>query len=106
MNGENWTVLVDTHLGNPTGLTVDHWMDNRVYWCDSKLSVIESMKADGSDRVIVISVGMLFYQLTQQFKRIVIITTCAGCTHDLAYYTQAAGIDKYGVASTLTIICW
>ena len=54
MNGNNRTVLVNTRLGNPTGLVVDHSMDSRIYWCDSKENVIESMNPDGSNRVIVI----------------------------------------------------
>ncbi|XP_059178824.1 low-density lipoprotein receptor-related protein 2-like isoform X2 [Physella acuta] len=53
MNGENRAVLVDTKLGYPSGLAIDFYMGGRVYWCDSKENLIESMKPDGSDRVIV-----------------------------------------------------
>uniref|UniRef100_A0A2C9KAN0 EGF-like domain-containing protein n=1 Tax=Biomphalaria glabrata TaxID=6526 RepID=A0A2C9KAN0_BIOGL len=55
MNGEMRTVLVSTKLSYPSGLAIDYYMDNRIYWCDSKENLIESMKPDGTDRVIVTS---------------------------------------------------
>ena len=57
MNGENRTVLVSTRLGNPTGLTIDYWMGDRIYWCDNKENIIESIWPDGTDRVIVVGSG-------------------------------------------------
>ena len=57
MSGNNRTVLVNTRLGNPTGITIDFFMGDRVFWCDSKENLIESMQPDGSDRVIVVSSG-------------------------------------------------
>lgn len=59
MDGQNRTVLVDTRLANPTGLTLDTRMDNRLYWSDSKENIIESMRIDGSDRVIVVAGQLL-----------------------------------------------
>lgn len=58
MNGEHREELVSTRLGRPTGLAIDDHMNDRVFWCDSKENLIESMNADGSDRVIVIGKGM------------------------------------------------
>uniref|UniRef100_X1Z8P5 EGF-like domain-containing protein n=2 Tax=Capitella teleta TaxID=283909 RepID=X1Z8P5_CAPTE len=58
MNGANTQVLVNTHLGRPTGLTIDYWMNDRVFWSDSKENIIESMKPDGSDRIIVARSGL------------------------------------------------
>ena len=55
MNGKNRSTLVTDGLGNPTGITIDYWMNDRVFWCDSKERVIESMNADGTDRVQVIA---------------------------------------------------
>ena len=55
MNGENRTILVSDGLGNPTGITIDFWMNHRIFWCDSKEKKIESMNADGTDRVLVIA---------------------------------------------------
>ena len=57
MNGEKREVLVNERLAYPTGITIDYFMEHRVFWCDAKFNVIESMKADGSDRVIVIQKG-------------------------------------------------
>ena len=67
MSGENRTVLVSTRLGNPTGLTIDFSMAGRLYWCDSKENLIESMAADGSDRVVVVSAGMALYLVSRAF---------------------------------------
>ena len=50
MNGENVNVLVSTSLGSPSGLAIDYFMDNRIYWCDQRYSFIESIKFDGTDR--------------------------------------------------------
>uniref|UniRef100_A0A3Q4H6C5 Low-density lipoprotein receptor-related protein 2 n=1 Tax=Neolamprologus brichardi TaxID=32507 RepID=A0A3Q4H6C5_NEOBR len=56
MDGQHRQVLVqEEDLGWPTGLTVDYLNGNRIYWCDSKENIIESMKPDGTDRRIVIS---------------------------------------------------
>ncbi|XP_013407657.1 low-density lipoprotein receptor-related protein 2-like [Lingula anatina] len=58
MNGGNRSILINQRLGNPTGITIDYTMNNRVYWCDSKENKIESMNADGTGRVVVVSVGL------------------------------------------------
>lgn len=58
MDGQHREVLVkEEDLGWPTGLALDYLNGNRIYWCDSKENVIESMKPDGTDRKIVISGG-------------------------------------------------
>ena len=57
MDGTSRRALVTTRLGNPTGLTIDYSMGNRIYWCDSKENLIESMAWDGSDRVVVVNSG-------------------------------------------------
>ena len=62
MTGDNRTVLISERLGNPTGLTIDHYMAGRVYWCDSKENIIESMNPDGTDRAVVIMGGELSLQ--------------------------------------------
>jgi len=49
LDGSNYTRFVDTGLVWPNGLAVDQDTD-RLYWADSKLDVIESIKIDGSDR--------------------------------------------------------
>lgn len=58
MDGQHREVLVsEEDLGWPTGLALDYMNGNRIYWCDSKENLIESMKPDGTDRRIVISGG-------------------------------------------------
>uniref|UniRef100_A0A8C9SXP4 Low-density lipoprotein receptor-related protein 2 n=1 Tax=Scleropages formosus TaxID=113540 RepID=A0A8C9SXP4_SCLFO len=46
MDGQHRQVLLDEDLGWPTGLALDYFNGNRIYWCDSKENIIESMKAD------------------------------------------------------------
>ncbi|MCI4378617.1 hypothetical protein PGIGA_G00218030 [Pangasianodon gigas] len=55
MDGQHRQVLLDEDLGWPTGLTLDYLNGNRIYFCDSKENIIESMKPDGTDRKIVMS---------------------------------------------------
>ena len=57
MNGERRETLIDKRISSPYGLTIDDYNDDRVYWCDSKENVIESIRPDGSDRRIVVGVG-------------------------------------------------
>lgn len=55
MDGTKRKILVSERLGYPTGLTIDYAGGHRVYWCDTKLDVIESMKMDGTNRVTVLT---------------------------------------------------
>lgn len=57
MDGQHRQVLLDEDLGWPTGLALDYLNGDRIYWCDSKENIIESMKPDGSERKIVMSGG-------------------------------------------------
>lgn len=58
MDGQHREVLLDGEdLGWPTGLVVDYMNGNRIYWCDAKENIIESMKPDGTERKIIISGG-------------------------------------------------
>lgn len=63
MDGQHRQVLLDEDLGWPTGLTLDYLNGNRIYWCDSKENIIESMKPDGTDRKIVMSGGIYIYKV-------------------------------------------
>ena len=58
MNGENWTILVDTDIVFPTDLVIDFYQNHRVYWTDEKKQSIESMNYDGTDRVTLAHVGI------------------------------------------------
>lgn len=57
MDGSRRLPLVNTRLHHPTGLTVDTAMDHALYWVDTKLNVIESIKYDGKNRAVVIRGG-------------------------------------------------
>lgn len=57
MNGDNRETLVSTRISHPTGLTIDDSMGDRIYWCDSKENIVESMRPDGTDRVLVVGKG-------------------------------------------------
>ena len=59
MNGEHRQVLVSTRLRRPAALTVDYLMYDRVFWADSKENIVESMKWDGTDRVVVLMKGKI-----------------------------------------------
>lgn len=58
MSAENRVVIVNSRLSNPTGLTIDYAMGDRLFWCDSKLNIIESANADGTNRVIIMATGV------------------------------------------------
>ena len=57
MDGQQRRVLLDEDLGWPTGLALDYVNGGRIYWCDSKENIIESMTAEGSERKIIMSGG-------------------------------------------------
>ncbi|XP_014788251.1 low-density lipoprotein receptor-related protein 2-like, partial [Octopus bimaculoides] len=54
MTGERRQVLVNKELARPSGIAIDYFMNNRVFWSDSKFNRILSMKPDGTDQVVVI----------------------------------------------------
>lgn len=54
MDGRNRTVIHDTDLVWPNGLTLDH-SQQVLYWTDAYYSRIESSRVDGSNRRIVSS---------------------------------------------------
>uniref|UniRef100_A0AAR2L6Z9 EGF-like domain-containing protein n=1 Tax=Pygocentrus nattereri TaxID=42514 RepID=A0AAR2L6Z9_PYGNA len=54
MDGSMRRVLLDKKLRRPTGLAIDYF-SQRLYWADAELSVIGSLRFDGSDPLVVIS---------------------------------------------------
>lgn len=58
MNGENREVLVKTEITHPSSIAIDFFMNDRVYFSDSKENRIESMKPDGTDRHVVMAKGV------------------------------------------------
>ena len=57
MDGENRTVIHDTNLEMPDGLTLDY-AQQILYWIDAGLDRIESSNVDGTNRRIIISTRM------------------------------------------------
>lgn len=57
MNGENWTVLFDTGLREPYGLTIDY-DQQMLYWIDANHDQIERSSVDGTSRRLVVSRGI------------------------------------------------
>lgn len=51
LEGIDRQVIASTGLVWPSGITLDYLAD-KVYWCDAKLSVVESANLDGSGRRI------------------------------------------------------
>ena len=96
MDGTSRRALVTTRLGNPTGLTIDYSMGNRIYWCDSKENLIESMAWDGSDRVVVVNSGRfwssvhLHHKLSHNENLVVVVNSirfwsCIYFNHKLSH---------------------
>ncbi|TRY84843.1 hypothetical protein DNTS_002284 [Danionella cerebrum] len=54
MDGSMRRVLVDKKLRRPTGLAIDYFSQH-VYWADAELSIIGSVRLDGSDPLVVIN---------------------------------------------------
>ena len=57
MTGEQRRAVVSERLLRPTGLTIDYYKNHRVFWCDSKQNVIESVNYDGTDRAVIVRSG-------------------------------------------------
>jgi low density lipoprotein-related protein 2 len=58
MNGENIKIIVENSLDSPSGIAIDYFINNRIYWSDSKLKIIESINIDGTDRMKIIHSSM------------------------------------------------
>ena len=54
MDGENRTVIIDTDLVWPSGLTIDY-AQQILYWTDNNRGRIESSNVDGSNRITISS---------------------------------------------------
>ena len=50
MDGRDRTVLIDTDIVSPYGITIDY-AEQRIYWVDAELDKIEYSNTDGSGRV-------------------------------------------------------
>lgn len=54
MDGSKRRPLITEAIRHPSGLTVDYAQDNQIYWVDTKLNKIETMRADGTLRTTVV----------------------------------------------------
>lgn len=61
LDGSRRVPLVRDRIRHPTGLAVDLAGGHLLYWADTKLNHIESMRPDGSNRAIVLKGGKYYY---------------------------------------------
>lgn len=54
MDGSKRRRLLSDRMRHPAGLTIDHAMDHTLYWVDSKMNTIESIRPDGTNRIVVL----------------------------------------------------
>uniref|UniRef100_A0A3P9A5H3 EGF-like domain-containing protein n=1 Tax=Esox lucius TaxID=8010 RepID=A0A3P9A5H3_ESOLU len=54
MDGSLRRVILEKNLRRPTGLAIDYF-NQRLYWADTEMSVIGSIRFDGSDSVVAVS---------------------------------------------------
>ncbi|XP_072180900.1 low-density lipoprotein receptor-related protein 2-like [Diadema setosum] len=59
MNGENSIQIVRRGLVQPTGMTIDFANDDRIFFVDQKLNILQGMAFDGSNRKTLMS-GALY----------------------------------------------
>lgn len=63
LDGSRRTALVTERIVHPSGLTIDYASDHALYWVDSKLNHIETIKQDGSKREIILKGEKLHHPL-------------------------------------------
>jgi len=59
MDGQNMSVLV-SNLEWPNSMSIDY-PNNRLYWVDIKLMLVESIRLDGTDRRVSIHISITFF---------------------------------------------
>ncbi|XP_047676249.1 low-density lipoprotein receptor-related protein 1B-like isoform X1 [Tachysurus fulvidraco] len=97
MDGSLRRVLLEKNLRRPTGLAIDYYGD-RVYWADSELSVIGSVRFDGSDAQVAASIQ---HGVSQPFR----IDVFEDYIYATALNHRVFRVHKYGRqrASTLQL---
>ncbi|KAF7208497.1 transcript variant X2 [Nothobranchius furzeri] len=90
MDGTMREMLVEENIQWPTGLAVDYF-NERLYWADAKLSLICSVKLDGSDAVV--AVNTLKNKLLHPFSIDIFEDTIYGVTYLNNYVFR---VDKFG----------
>lgn len=59
LTGADVMILVWNNLDTPDALAIDFQSNNRIYWCDHKQNLVESIKFDGTDRIKMYHVGLV-----------------------------------------------
>ncbi|XP_075155675.1 low-density lipoprotein receptor-related protein megalin [Haematobia irritans] len=59
MDGSKRRPIITEAIRHPAGLTIDYAQDHVIYWVDTKLNAIESMKPDGSGRKTIVKSDQL-----------------------------------------------
>ncbi|KAF5276464.1 hypothetical protein FQA39_LY06533 [Lamprigera yunnana] len=54
MDGSKRKPVITENIRHPAGLTIDYAMEHALYWVDTKLNTIESMKHDGTERKVIL----------------------------------------------------
>lgn len=64
MDGSKRKPLVTDTIRHPAGLAIDYAMDHALYWVDTKLNTIETMKLDGSNRKTILKGDVLKHPIS------------------------------------------
>ena len=64
MDGSKRRPLITEAIRHPAGITIDYAQDHTIYWVDTKLNTIESMRPDGTMRHTIIKGDMLHHPVS------------------------------------------
>ncbi|XKL63596.1 hypothetical protein PGB90_005960 [Kerria lacca] len=64
LDGSKRRSLIVDRIRHPTGLTIDYTMDHTLYWADTKLNTIESVRQDGANRMVILRGEQLGHPLS------------------------------------------
>lgn len=64
MDGSKRRPLITEAIRHPAGLTIDYAQDHTIYWVDTKLNTIESMRPDGTMRNTIIKGDVLHHPVS------------------------------------------
>lgn len=90
------STLISSNLDSPDSLAIDFHSNNRIYWCDHKQSLVESVNHDGTDRVKLYHVGLMSPFRMDIFE------------NHIYWLSQEAGaltkLDKFGRGAFIKIV--
>lgn len=64
MDGSKRRPLITEAIRHPSGLTIDYAQDHQIYWVDTKLNTIETMRPDGTLRTTIVKGEMLHHPVS------------------------------------------